>query len=210
MFSKAVEVCINHSLNLMLKKVVWSQHWRIWSFFFFFWKAGSCDTCVWVRKCQHSWCNSDPVQDSRLLIKDGGGSEARVWKSGKLCKAGKVLVDVWKPLIEAWEELERLVNIGRPLFETWESLTMLLVIWAPWFETQESLLRLIEASKPPINTLEGWGLEAAFQDTRRLIKVGRSSYVNLGNLSKSGKGSCRCLEASLNDLSRLVEIWNLL
>ena len=141
--------------------------------------------------------NLDHVRESRLLIKDGGGSEARVWKSAKLCKAGKVLVDVWKPPIEAWEELERLVDIGRPLFETWQSLTMLIVIWAPLFETQESSSRLIEASKPPINALEGWGLEATFQDTRRLIKVGTSSYINLGNLSKSGKGSCRCLEAFL-------------
>lgn len=31
MFSKAVEICINHSLNLMLRKAVWGQRWRVWS-----------------------------------------------------------------------------------------------------------------------------------------------------------------------------------
>ena len=116
-----------------------------------------------------------------------------------------------------------LVDIGRPLFETRENLTMLLMIWGPLFETQESLSRLIEASKPAINTWLRFG--TTVQDTGRLIKVGRSSYANLGNLSrcgkgseptvqywgklcKAGKGSCRCLEASFYDLSRLVEVRN--
>ena len=62
-------------------------------------------TRVWVRNVR-AGANLAPVRDSRLLNKDGRGSEAKVWKSGKLCKAGKVPVDVWKLRIKAWEGLE--------------------------------------------------------------------------------------------------------